>query len=175
MVEKFQDDDERKLLPPEIILRSNLQPGDIGAVVSLHGSLYATEYHLDHTFEGYVAAGLAEFAISYHPDKDRLWIAEQDGKMAGCIAIVSRPEAQAQLRWFLVHPDYRGQGLGRRLLGEAIQFCRECRAKSIYLWTIRNLRSAVHLYQSVGFHKTEEKTHELWGQVLTEERYEMSL
>jgi N-acetylglutamate synthase-like GNAT family acetyltransferase len=156
-------------------LRSDLKPGDIGAVVSLHGTLYAAEYHLDHTFEGYVAAGVAEFAISYNPDKDRLWIAEMDGKMVGCIAIVGRPDAQAQLRWFLVHPDSRGQGLGGRLLSEAIQFCRQHGFKSIYLWTISNLKSAAHLYQSAGFDQTEEKTHELWGQMLTEERYDLSL
>jgi hypothetical protein len=34
---------------------------------------------------------------------------------------------------------------------------------------------ATKLYQSVGFRKTEEKTRELWGTVLTEERYELIL
>jgi ribosomal protein S18 acetylase RimI-like enzyme len=98
-----------------------------------------------------------------------------DGQLAGCIAIRGRADSQAQLRWFLVHPACRGMGLGRTLLDEAIQFSRQARYRSIFLWTLGNLHAALHLYQSAGFHKTEEKTHEIWGQTLTEEKYEMLL
>ena len=50
----------------DIIVRYDLQPGDIGKVVYLHAVIYAEEYGLDHTFEGYVASGLAEFAQSFN-------------------------------------------------------------------------------------------------------------
>ncbi len=39
----------------------------------------------------------------------------------------------------------------------------------------RRSRAKAHLYQQAGFRKTEEKTHPLWGQVLSEERYDLPL
>jgi N-acetylglutamate synthase-like GNAT family acetyltransferase len=122
-----------------------------------------------------VAAGTAEFALSFDPHQDRLWMAEAGGEIVGSIAIVRRPESEAQLRWFLIHPNWRKLGLGRILLREALQFCKECRYKAVFLWTIGYLTAATHLYKSAGFKKTEEKTGTLWGHTVTEERYVLLL
>ena len=158
-----------------ILIRSNLKSGDIGYIIYLHGILYAEEYHWNRTFEAYVADGLAGFVLAYNPDGDRIWIGERDGEIVGCIAIVGASASEAQLRWLLVHSDLRGKGLGRRLMNEAMRFCREQGYGSVFLWTTSDLKAAAHLYLSTGFHKTDEKTHEIWGQTVTEERYEMSL
>jgi N-acetylglutamate synthase-like GNAT family acetyltransferase len=159
----------------QVKVRHDLRPGDIGSVVSLHGILYAREYNYDHTFEAYVAAGTAEFAQSFDPHWDRLWIAEAGGGAIGCIAIVRRPQSEAQLRWFLIHPNWRGLGLGRILLREALQFCEECAYRAVFLWTVSGLAAATHLYESAGFEKTEEKASKLWGHTVTEERYVLQL
>src|SRR5215218_2589081 len=96
-------------------IRNDFRPGDIGRVVEMHGALYAREYGLDHTFEGYVAAGLGEFAVAFDERRDRIWLAEDEGgRLIGTVAIAARPDETAQLRWFLVHPDARGSGLGGR-------------------------------------------------------------
>ncbi len=159
----------------DINVRYNLQPGDIGNVVYLHAFVYAEEYGLNHTFEGYVAAGLSEFAESFNPMKDRLWVAEIEGNIIGSIAVFGRSQSEAQLRWLLVHPSYRGLGLGKILFNEALQFCKNCEFKSVFLWTFSDLDAARYLYTSAGFKKTEEITHEIWGQTLTEERYDLKL
>ena len=156
-------------------IRTNIEPGDIGYLIYLHGRLYAREYDLDHTFEGYVAAGLGEFAKSFDASKDRLWLAEREGKIVGSIAINSLSDQTAQLRWFLVHPDARGHSLGRKLLSEALEFCRGCGFKSVFLWTISELKAAAHLYQQAGFHRSEQRVHEIWGGMHTEERYDLIL
>jgi ribosomal protein S18 acetylase RimI-like enzyme len=156
-------------------LRSDLNPGDVGGIVHLHGVVYAQEYGWDSTFEGYVAEGLARFALSHNPRNDRLWVAEANEEIVGSIGVVGHSAREAQLRWFLVHPAWRGRGLGRRLLNEAVQFCRERRVRSVFLWTTSDLEAAAHLYQLAGFRRTEEKTHRAWGQTVTEERYDMSL
>ena len=94
-----------------MILRTKIRPGDLGYVTYLHGTIYAAENQLDFTFEGYVAAGLAEFARTYDEQKDRLWLAETDQGIVGSIAIVGSKavvENSAQVRWFLVHPSARG-------------------------------------------------------------------
>jgi GNAT superfamily N-acetyltransferase len=156
-------------------IRSDLRPGDLGRVLYVHGAHYRPVHGWDQTFEGYVAAGLAEFALGYDPRKDRLWLAEADGEVVGCIAIAGHGDGQAQLRWFLVLPPCQGRGLGRRLLEEALGFCRECAFRSVFLWTVAGLPAAAHLYESAGFRAVEEKTHELWGAMLTEVRYELTL
>jgi ribosomal protein S18 acetylase RimI-like enzyme len=158
-----------------MLIRTEIKPGDIGYIIHLHGILYAQEYCLDHTFEGYVADGLGNFAISFDERKDCLWLAEEGGQIAGSIAIAGQADLTAQLRWFLVHPEARGSGLGGRLLRDALDFCRTREFRSVFLWTISELNAAAHLYQRAGFRRTEQKTHQLWGARRTEERYDLTL
>lgn len=158
----------------EITLRTDLRPGDLGAIVSLHGILYAREYGFDATFEAYVAGPLADFVKNRSP-RERLWIAERDGRIVGCIAIVAASPTVAQLRWYLVDPSTRGMGLGKRLLDEAIAFCAESGYESIILWTVGALTTAAHLYRNAGFVKVEEIPGKQWGVDVIEERYQLTL
>jgi GNAT superfamily N-acetyltransferase len=89
--------------------------------------------------------------------------------------VVRFSEREAQLRWLLLSPDLRGRGLGRRLVEEAVAFCRDAGYKSIFLWTVDTLPAAAGLYRSAGFREAERVTHELWGSLVTEVRYEMKL
>ena len=159
---------------PDIKIRNRLQPGDIGYLVFLHGTLYAAEQGWDHTFEAYVAGPFAEFAKS-HSERERIWIVERNGEVAGSIAIVDAADNKAQLRWLLLHPDLRGLGIGRMLIEEALSFCRDSRYSLVFLWTVSALTDAAKLYQAVGFRLTEEETRELWGTTVTEQRYDLIL
>jgi GNAT superfamily N-acetyltransferase len=159
---------------PDDWFRTELKPGDIGAIVQMHGLIYAKEYGFDHTFEAYVAGPLAECVRAASP-RDRIWIAERDDKIVGCIAIVAASSQVAQLRWFLVDPAYRGLGLGSLLLVQALMFCEEMSYDSIFLWTVSALTSAARLYQSAGFKKVEENPGHRWGVDVIEEKYELLL
>jgi hypothetical protein len=59
-----------------IAIRSQLEPGDLGTVVRLHGREGA-EHGLDASFEAEVARGVADLAISWtrSPDAGRIWLA----------------------------------------------------------------------------------------------------
>ena len=122
-----------------------------------------------------MAESLRKSIPSFDGSTARLWIAEIDGEMIGSIGIVPNSNSEAQLRWFLVHPDHRGRGLGRELLNKALQFSRNRGFKSVFLFTVSDLKIAAHLYQWAGFRKTAEKTHQIWGKTIKEERYELSL
>jgi N-acetylglutamate synthase-like GNAT family acetyltransferase len=157
-----------------LVVRHELRPGDLGRVAELHGVLYATEYGFDQRFEAYVAETLGEFARSGVAARSRLWLAERDGRLVGTIGIVERGADWAQLRWFLLHPDERGHGLGHRLLEDALAFCRTSGYHEVYLWTVSGLPAAAHLYLAAGFRLTEEKPPErLWGVQLSEQRYDL--
>ena len=156
-------------------IRTELRPGDIGYIIYLHGTLYAQEYALDQTFEGDVAIRMGEFAKTYDPSKDYAAVAELEGRIAGAVFINGLSDERAQLRWFLVHPDARGRGLGRQLIDGAIAFCRERGFAKVSLWTISELKAAAHLYRQAGFVITREETHEIWGAKRTEQEYELIL
>ena len=156
------------------LLRHDVRPGDLGAIVQLHGTVYAREYGFDPTFEAYVAGPLADFVLR-RGERDRLWIAEKDSRLAGCIAIVAASPGEAQLRWFLVDPTARGTGLGKQLLGEAVAFSREAGFASVFLWTVSALTAAARLYRSAGFVKVEEQAGVRWGIEVVEEKYVLPL
>ncbi len=113
--------DDCQLTNTLVQLRFQIKPGDLGEILRLHGIIYGEELGFDYMFEGYVAQTLAHFSSRLDLDKERLWIAELEGKIVGCIGIIKANGTKAQLRWLLVHPLARRQGLGKKLLGEAIQ------------------------------------------------------
>lgn len=161
-------------MPSVFRLRHDLKPGDLGAIVRLHGIVYSREYGFDATFEAYVAWPLAEF-VRTRDLRSRVWLAERGENLVGCIAIVAVTPETAQLRWFLVDSTARGLGLGRRLLREAIAFARSTGYQSIVLWTVSALTAAARLYQEAGFVKVDEKPGRLWGVDVIEEKYSLQL
>ncbi len=159
----------------EVKIRHEIQPGDIGYIIYLHGILYSKEYNFDLSFETMVAGTFHEYMDSFNSQKDRLWIAELDGEIVGTVAIKGRSDAVAQLRWYLVHPKARGKGVGRALINLTLDFCKQCDYKSIYLHTVKQLEAAAHIYKSVGFKKTIEKETKVWNQTVVENVYELDL
>src|ERR1700704_5275217 len=100
--------------PPPAILRGP-RPGDMGWVVQSHGSLYASEYGFDSSFEGLVAEIAAKFLASFDASRERCWIADIDGAQVGSVFLVRDSDDVAKLRLLLVDPAGRGHRLGQRL------------------------------------------------------------
>ncbi|HEY7633576.1 MAG TPA: GNAT family N-acetyltransferase [Thermoleophilaceae bacterium] len=140
----------------------------------LHGWEYSRGYGLDYTFEAYVARSIGEFALALRddPDAGRVWIAEDEDGIAGCIAVTRSSETHGMLHWFLVAERARGQGLGRRLLSEAIEYARE-RFDTVGLETFSELTTAGHLYRSVGFRLRDSTPQAEWGREINLQRYDI--
>ena len=158
----------------DILIRTQLEPGDIGYVTYLHGALYAKEYGYGIQFESYVAKGLCEFYEKYNAKRDRIWACEHEDRMIGFLLLMDRGDA-AQLRYFLIEPEYRGIGLGSKLMNLYMDFMRECGYKKSYLWTTHELSTAASLYRRHGFRLTEEKESTAFGKPLKEQRYDLTL
>jgi hypothetical protein len=58
----------------DITIRTELQPGDIGYVILMHGAFYQQEYGYGVSFEAYVAGGFYEFFRQFDSQLDRVWI-----------------------------------------------------------------------------------------------------
>lgn len=157
-----------------ISIRTTLQSGDIGYVTYLHGSLYSKEYGYGLSFENYVAKGLCEFYEKYNPERSRIWACEHDDRIIGFLLLMDRGET-AQLRYFLIEPNYRGIGLGAKLMNLYMDFLQECGYTTSYLWTTHELSIAASLYKRHGFKLTEEKESNAFGKPLREQRYDLVL
>lgn len=156
-------------------VRYNLKPGDVGYLIYLHGWIYGKECGYNHTFEGYVCKTFYDFFSNYNPNKDRIWFAELDEEIIGAIAIIGHSPIEAQLRWFILHPDYRGKGIGRILYKEALDYCREKGYKKVFLATTQDQQIAIRMYIQEGFKKVFEFENKTWGKPLIEETYELML
>jgi GNAT superfamily N-acetyltransferase len=139
------------------------KPGDLGFVVHQQAALYAKEYGWDWTFEALIAQIVADFIREFNPAMERCWIAELDGQIVGSAFVVKQSEQVAKLRMLYVHETARGQGLGKRLVDECIEFSKAKRYQTIVLWTNDVLTAARHIYQAAGFTLIDESSHFSFG------------
>jgi GNAT superfamily N-acetyltransferase len=157
------------------MIRELGEPGDLGWVVKAHGEVYAAEYGWDGTFEALVAKIVADWANDRDPAREAAWIAEVDGRRAGCVFCVAGDDDTAVLRILLVHPDARGHGVGGALVDECVSFARKAGYRRMRLWTNDPLVAARHVYLKRGFRLTASDPHHSFGADLIGQTYELDL
>lgn len=74
-----------------------------------------------------------------------------DNRLLGTVAIKKISKKNAELKRMYLLKEYRGQGLGSKLLDEAIEFCRGKAFKKVNLDTNIKQIGAQKLYQKKGF------------------------
>ena len=155
-------------------IRRELRPGDLGAIVAHHGRTYGPEYGVDPTFEAHVAASVAEAGKRGFPrDREGIWIVEADGRHAGSIGLTDEGDGVGMVRWVVLDRELRGQGLGRRLVGEVVAEADRQGYELLRLETFSDLRAAAHLYREHGFEVVSADTGPRWGRAeITYQRYE---
>lgn len=150
-------------------------PGLLGRVTELHGRYYHRHWGFTLFFEAKVATEMAEFLARFDPARDGLWIAATEDRIVGAVAINGQ-EAEtvgARLRWLIVEPEYQGRGLGKRLIQEAVAFCRRARFRRVWLTTFAGLDAARRLYERQGFRILEEQEDAHWGKTVREQTFEL--
>jgi RimJ/RimL family protein N-acetyltransferase len=161
----------------EVEIRRELRAGDLGAIVSQHGLLYSREYGLDRSFEAFVAAPISRAGMRGWPaEREAVWIVERDGVFAGSVGLTDEGDGVVMLRWFLLDPGLRGGGLGRRLVGEALEHAERFGFRLLRLETFSELRAAARLYRAYGLEVVSSDTRPRWGRdEITYQRYELAL
>lgn len=159
------------------IVLSGYVPGAIGRVTELHATYYHQHWGLGLFFEAKVSSELAAFLNRFNPAHDGFWVSMVDERIVGSITIDGSEAAGkgARLRWFIVAPEYHGHGIGKRLMDEAMDFCRRARFQRIYLTTFAGLDAARYLYEKAGFTLTEEHEDATWGKTVLEQKFELAL
>jgi DNA-binding MarR family transcriptional regulator/GNAT superfamily N-acetyltransferase len=158
------------------ILRQH-RPGDMGWVVHRHGVIYTQELGWTPDFEAVVARIVADFIDNFDPKRERCWIAERDGEIAGSVFLVQHPEKKdtAKLRLLLVESSARGLGLGKALVDECTHFARAAGYKKITLWTHDVLTAARHIYSQAGYKLVEQEPRHSFGIDVISETWDLTL
>jgi ribosomal protein S18 acetylase RimI-like enzyme len=162
---------------PDPRIRRELRPGDLSAIVAHHGRVYGEEYGVDSTFEGHVASSVARAALRGFPSpREAICLVELEGEHAGSLALTDEDDGEAAIRWFVLSPEVRGRGLGRRLLGEMLARASEIGYTRVWLETFSELEAAAHLYRDHGFEVVSADEAPRWGRErITYQRYELEL
>ena len=96
-----------------------------------------------------VSEGIAE-AI----ERDRVWVAEYDGQIAGAMILVVE-DTFLMLENIAVRPSSAGKGIGRALIAQAEDDCRTLGLNEIRLSTHESMPENVAIYARLGWHETD--------------------
>ena len=97
---------------------------------------------------------LAHLEGKYGHPYGRLYVAEVEGRVVGCIALRRLSETDCELKRLYVLPELRGHGIARALTRQVIADARAIGYHRVLLDTLPFLREAITLYESEGFHLT---------------------
>jgi DNA-binding MarR family transcriptional regulator/GNAT superfamily N-acetyltransferase len=158
------------------VLRQH-RPGDMGWVVHRHGVIYTQEFGWTPDFEAVVAHIVADFIDNFDPERERCWIAERGGEIAGSVFLVQHPEKKdtAKLRLLFVEASARGLGLGKALVDQCTHFARAAGYTKITLWTHDVLTAARRIYSHAGYKLVEQEPRHSFGIDVISETWELDL
>ena len=163
---------------PEIV--SGHEAGLIGRMTMLEATDYKNRWGLGLRFEAVIAKGLADFFTRYDASRDAIFrvVTSEEPLAMGTLALdVSgrAEEGEGALRWFFLHPELCGRGLGKALMGHALAHGRALGLSRVVVETFEGLEAAISIYEAHGFRLESRWKGEQWGRVLMERRYLLEL
>ena len=97
------------------------------------------------------------FELAENP-ASRCWVAELDGKIVGMIVVWLIVD-EAHVATVATHPDYRRQGIGKRLLAYALRHMIQDGARSSFLEVRESNLAAQEMYRKFGYEVTGRRRH----------------
>ena len=141
----------------DLTIRPLSSDADAAAFSALNGQWIAEHFVMEEQDRRQLANPVA----AYIEPGGQILVAELDGRVVGCVAIVPEGDGAAyELSKMAVVPELRGRGTGRQLLQAAIECARGLGAESLFLGSSTKLAPALHLYEALGFvHVAPETLH----------------
>ena len=127
------------------------------AFIEWHGERHAADRHIVESYFDPVAFAeeLDNLPGKFAEPRGRLLVAEEDGKIAGCVALRDLGDGACEMKRMFVYPEFHGRGvgqlLGRALIGEA----KAIGYRKMLLDTGPQQREAQALYRKLGFKDIE--------------------
>lgn len=111
---------------------------------------YAESLGIDLCFQNFDQE-LQTLPGAYAPPKGSLLLAKKGSEIVGCVAMRSLAPNTCEMKRLYVRPEYRSEGIGRRLTASIIAEAHKARYKYIRLDTLSSMEDAKVLYRSFGF------------------------
>ena len=89
------------------------------------------------------------------PPHGVLYMVMVDGEIAGMGAMKKLTDTVGEIKRMYNKPEYRGRGIGRKMLNQLLEDGKRFGCQSFKLDTPKFSVAAQHLYKSVGFEETE--------------------
>lgn len=96
---------------------------------------------------------LAELGTRYDGRHARMWVAEAEGMVVGCIAlrpIPGRPD-DGELKRMTVAASHRGRGIGAQLVQHLVSRASGMGVQHVLLDTVPRMQAARRIYERAGF------------------------
>lgn len=131
---------------------SAISPEDVAHARTLF-SEYAAELNgVDLEFQGF-AQELETLPGAYAPPRGCLLLARHSGSVAGCIALRPIDETTCEMKRMYVRPKFRKLQIGSALAQVLVAEARRLGYERMRLDTLPTMRSAIRLYESLGFER----------------------
>jgi putative acetyltransferase len=101
-------------------------------------------------FQGFESE-LATLPGRYAPPSGRLLLAIEDDQPAGCVGLRDLGEGSCEMKRLYIVEEFRGRGVGRRLVERLIDEARQAGYARLRLDTTPEMTMAQALYRSMGF------------------------
>lgn len=95
---------------------------------------------------------------AYERARGVYFVAEIDGKVVGGCGVTPLAGTYqniCEIQKFYVLPEYRGMGLGRRLIERCLEFAGDQNFNRAYIETIERMDAAAALYRRLGFERID--------------------
>lgn len=115
---------------------------------------YARSLEIDLDFQDFKTE-LSTLPGKYQPPDGALILALVEGKEAGCIALRKISKDICEMKRLYIREEYRGLGLGKKLVGMIIDEAVNKNYQYMRLDTLPTMKSAQSLYLSFGFYDIE--------------------
>ncbi len=100
-----------------------------------------------------IEAELSDFPKKYLPPRGEVLLARMDDHIAGTVCLQALEGDICEMKRMWTAPGFRGSGLGRRLASAIVEAARARGYRLMRLDTLTRLKSAVALYESMGFRR----------------------
>lgn len=81
----------------------------------------------------------------------KTFIAEQKNKIAGFLLVELKHGLVASLAYAVVNPDFQKQGIGKKLIEQAINFARDKKIHIIDVLVHKDNQNSKEFYERLGF------------------------